>query len=230
MPATHSRTGRMLLQAVGAIALCALGGTLARTAAGTEWTAVPAADFPLAGGNYSNQRYSSLDQIDTTNIGKVGGAWSIHLEETNAAGNLDGAPVVVNGVMYVSTARLNVLAIDAATGRIKWRYRPGPGGPIGANKGVVAGDGRVFVGRRDNVLVALDQNTGEVQWERKLTDNAATYTSAAPVYYDGRVYIGTAGGDNGARGQMGAYDSKTGQEMWKFFTTPSDGQRGAETW
>src|SRR5262249_55853638 len=179
-----------------------------------DWSMSPTSDFPLAGGDYANQRYSTLDQINTTNVNKLGGAWSVHLEEGGAVGNLDGTPTVVNGVMYVSTPRLNVLAIDASNGAIKWRYRPGPETRTGANKGGVAGDGKVFVGRRDNLLVALDQQTGQVVWQKQLTDHPAAYTSAAPVYYNGRVYIGTAGGDNGARGKVGAFDAKTGQEVW----------------
>src|SRR5215510_4979313 len=102
-------------------ALCVVGA-LSRAVLGQsgEWYTPPANDFPNAGGNYTNQRYSALDQVNASNINRLGGAWSIHLEESGAAGNLDGAPIVVNGVMYVSTARLHVLAIDAATGEIKW--------------------------------------------------------------------------------------------------------------
>jgi PQQ-dependent dehydrogenase (methanol/ethanol family) len=95
---------------------------------------------------------------------------------------------------------------------------------------VAVGDGKVFVGRRDNVLVALDQQTGQVVWERKMTDHPAAYSSAAPVFYNGRVLAGTAGGDNGARGQLAAYDARSGQEVWKFFTIPGPGQRFADTW
>ena len=227
-----SRRKGILLQAVAAGCLSIAAGAFGPPAAGQagDWRGSPANDFPLAGGDYFNQRYSALDQINTTNVDKLGGAWSIHIDEGGAAGNLDGTPIVVNGVMYVSTARQHVLAIDAATGAIKWRYRPGSETRIGANKGVAVGDGKVFVGRRDNVLVALDQQTGRVVWERRLTDHPAAYTSAAPVFYNGRVYIGTAGGDNGARGQLGAYDAKTGTEIWKFFTIPAAGERFADTW
>ena len=212
-----------VLVAAGAIAPSVIGQ-------GSDWSTSPAIDFPLAGGDYSNQRYSALDQINTSNISRLGGAWSIHLEENGAAGNLDATPVVVNGVMYVSTARPNVLAIDAVTGAIKWRYRPESETRSGANKGVVVADGKVFVGRRDNMLVALDQQTGQVLWQTRLTDHPASYTSAAPVYYNGRVYIGTAGGDNGARGKLGAYDAKTGQEVWSFYTIPGPGERFSNTW
>jgi alcohol dehydrogenase (cytochrome c) len=233
--ATSSRSGRNKTLVAGLVvtSLCVIAGVLARSVAGqgAGWNSPPTSDFPLPGGSYTNQRYSTLDQINTTNIHKLGGAWSIHLEEKGAAvGDLNGTPIVIGGVMYVTTPRLHVLAIDAATGAIKWRYRPDAEARIGGNKGVAVGDGKVFVGRRDNVLVALDQLTGQVVWEKKLTDQPAAYTSAPPVFYNGRVYLGTAGSDNGARGQLGAYDAKTGQEIWRFNPIPGPGERFANTW
>jgi PQQ-dependent dehydrogenase (methanol/ethanol family) len=232
MPEFRSPWSRTFMYILPVALLFAIIGARAGSVSGqsADWNSAPSRDFPLAGGDYANQRYSALDQINTSNIGKLGGAWSIHLEETGAAGNLDGTPIVIDGVMYVSTARLHVLAIDAATGKIRWRYRPASETRIGANKGVAVADGKVFVGRRDNVLVGLDQQTGQTIWETKLTDHPAAYTSAAPVYYDGRIYIGTAGGDNGARGNLGAYDAKTGRELWKFLTIPGRGDRFADTW
>jgi quinohemoprotein ethanol dehydrogenase len=210
-----------------------IGLALAGMAAGPErsnatWTQVPSQDFPLSGGNYGHQRYSALDQINTSNVKKLGGAWMVRLEDGRPGGQLQGTPVVVHGVMYVTTATRNVLAIDAKTGNVKWRYRPESEGPIGGNKGVVVADGKVFFARRDNVLVALEQETGAVIWQTKLASDG--YTSAPTVYYDGLVYIGTSGGDGGARGQMGAYDAKTGKEVWKFYTIPGSGDRFANTW
>jgi PQQ-dependent dehydrogenase (methanol/ethanol family) len=132
--------------------------------------------------------------------------------------------------MYVTTGSRNALAIDAATGKVKWRYRPASEGRSGGNKGVVVAEGKVFFGRRDNVLVALDQQTGAVVWETLMTSQPGAYTSAPAVYHDGMVYIGTSGGDSGARGQMAAHDAKTGKEVWKFYTIPGPDDRFVETW
>jgi PQQ-dependent dehydrogenase (methanol/ethanol family) len=229
----HARSGNTLLAALllGGFGLIAAARTGSAGGQSGDWNGLPGSDFPVPGGSYTNQRHSTLARIDTTNVKRLGGAWSMHVEEQGAAvGNLDATPIVIEGVMYVTTPRLHVLAIDAAAGAIRWRYRPDGETRIGANKGVAVGEGKVFVGRRDNMLVALDQRTGQVVWERKLTDHPAAYTSAAPIFYDGRVYIGTGGSDNGARGQLGAYDAKTGQELWKFFTVPGPGDRFADTW
>lgn len=223
---------RISMAPIAAIAAIGVAAVLTRGVAGqsADWTRSAGADFPLAGGDYYSQRYSTLDQINTANVAKLGGAWAIRVEDEAPVGNLDGTPIVVNGVIYVSTARQNVIAVDAATGTVKWRYKPGPDTRSGANKGVVVGDGKVFMARRDNMLVALDQQTGQLVWERKLTDHPAAYSSAAPIYYDGRVVVGTAGGDNGARGSMQAYDTKTGKELWRFYTIPGPGEKFSETW
>jgi quinohemoprotein ethanol dehydrogenase len=195
-----------------------------------DWTAVPGKNFPLSGGNYFHQRYSALDQINAANVKKLGAAWVMHLDEGGPGGQLQGTPVVIDVVMYVTTGTRHVLAIDAATGAVKWRYRPDSPGPIGGNQGVAVADGKVFFGRRDNVLVAVDQKTGSLLWQTALTPEPTAYTSAPAVYYDGLVYIGTSGGDSGARGQMGAYDAKTGKEVWKFYTIPGPGDRFVDTW
>ena len=199
----------------------------------SDLRSAPTADFPLVGGNYANQRYSELDTINTSNIKNLGGAWSIHLDEGlqgGQLGNLDATPVVVGGVMYVTTGARNVVAVDAKTGAVKWRYRPAEGSIIGANKGVVVAEGKVIFGRRDNRLIALVQKTGSLVWQTVLTTQEAAYTSAAPVYYGGRVFIGIAGSENGMRGHIGAYDVNTGKEIWKFYTIPGPGERFADTW
>jgi alcohol dehydrogenase (cytochrome c) len=223
----HSAATRVIVTA-----LCLVTGALVRPAGqgGATWYAPPTADFPLAGGSYTNQRYSSLNQITTANIKQLGGAWTMRVQERGQGGTLDGTPIVIDGVMYVTTGTRNVIAIDAATGTVKWRYSPSEEGRTGANKGVVVADGKVIFGRRDNTLVALDKETGRLVWQTRTTTQQAAYSSAAPVYYDGLVFIGLAGGDNAVRGHIAAYDVKTGREVWKFNTIPGPNDRFSNTW
>src|SRR5437773_2289140 len=193
MRVLRSESGRTVRGALMAIALCVVAGALTHSAvpATTNWNMPPTHDFPLAGGSYSNQRYSALNQINRSNISKLSGVWSMPVEERSRGGTLDGTPVVIDGVMYVTTGAKNVLAIDVKTGDVKWRYRPeSEEGKTGANKGVVVADGKVVFGRRDNILIALDQQTGRVVWQTRTTTQRAPYSSAAPVYYDGLVFIG----------------------------------------
>lgn len=214
------------------LGLCILAGAFVALAAPSdiEWRQPPTRDFPLAGGNYANWRYSALDKINTSNVSQLGGAWFIRLEEGRRGGQLDGTPVVLDGVMYVTTGMRNVLAIDAKTGAVKWRYKPDGTPLFGSSKGLVVVDGKVIFGRRDRTLLALDQHTGDVIWQTVLSTQRAAHISAPPIYYDGMIFVGTAGGDVGARGQIGAYDIKTGKEIWKFYTVPGPGERFADTW
>ncbi len=217
MRALHSESGQSSTGALMALALCVVAAALAHSAGpATSWNKSPTSEFPLAGGSYSNQRYSALSKINRTNITKLGGAWTMKVEEPRLGGTLDGTPVVIDGVMYVSTGARNVLALDVKTGNVKWRYQPESAeGKTGANKGVVVADGKVIFGRRDNMLIALDQHTGRLVWQTQTTAQRAAYSSAAPVYYDGLVFIGVAGGDGAVRGQVAAYDVKTGKEVWR---------------
>ena len=92
-------------------------------------------------------RVGALPHKHRRNVKTLGGAWMIRLEDGRPGGQLEGAPVVVDGVMYVTTGTRSAMAIDAATGNVKWRYRPDTEGPGGGNKGVVVADGKVFFGR-----------------------------------------------------------------------------------
>jgi glucose dehydrogenase len=138
MRAARSGLNRALAHLMPVIGVAVAAIVAADAAPGQDWTAPPTKDFPLAGGNYWHQRYSALDRINTTNVKRLGGAWMIRLEEGRRGGQLEGTPVVVDGVMYVSTGTRNVLAIDPGTGNVKWRYRPDDAqGLGGGNKGVV---------------------------------------------------------------------------------------------
>jgi len=200
-----------------------------------EWQAAPAKDFPLVGGNFANQRYSTLTRINASNVGRLGGAWTVHLEG-GRGGTMQGTPVVVGGTMFISTG--HVSAIDAKTGEIKWRYpaeaavgttagAPGPGRGS-SNRGVVVAEGKVFSASANNTLVALDQKTGELVWKTTIAPRGTT--NAPAMYYDGLVYMGVGGGEAGVRGQFGAYDAKSGKEVWKFWTVPGPGELGHDTW
>jgi alcohol dehydrogenase (cytochrome c) len=213
---------RQILLPIPAVAL-----TLALTAAQTGWQSPSGRDFPTVGGNLANQRYSALKRITKGNIATLGGAWTIHLEDNKSPGTMQATPVVVDGVMFIVSGAGNIFALDAATGAIKWKHETSLSGTY---RGVAVGQGNVFSGRRDNSLIALDQKTGALVWKTQLADPARGFTSAPAIYHDGLVYIGVGGGEGGVRGQFGAYDAKTGKEVWKFWTLPGPGEFGHETW
>lgn len=173
-----------------------------------------------------NQRYSSLTGITSANISKLGGAWMTHIADGANSTNLEGTPVVADGVMYLPGAAGTILAVDAATGEIKWKYQPTQRG--GTNRGVAVGEGKVFSTGGGNSLIALDQNTGALLWTTKVGDRGTTVAPA--LYYGGLVYMGVSGGEGGVRGFIGAFDAKTGKQVWGFWTIPGPGEFGHDTW
>lgn len=195
-------------------------------AAKATWESPAGKDFPTVGGNLANQRYSSLAQITPANVARLGGAWMVHTTGQSGGGNMESTPIVVNGVMYIPTGTGGITAIDAATGAIRWKYQSPNGGST--NRGLAVGEGKVFSSGGGNTLIAIDQETGELAWTAKVGDRGTTV--AAAVYYDGLVYMGVSGGEAGARGHFGAFDAKTGKEVWGFWSTPAPGERGSETW
>jgi quinohemoprotein ethanol dehydrogenase len=218
--------GAPVSRSIAGIALL-LGLTALVSGRAADWKTPPAADFPLVGGNLANQRYSTLARINRSNLNRLGGAWMVHAED-GRGGTMQATPVVVGGVMFTATG--HIAARDARTGALKWQYPTGPVtvGHVYANRGLVAAEGKVFSAAPGNTLIALDQKTGGVVWTTQLA--ARGTTNAPAVYYQGLVYIGVGGGEAGVRGQFGAYDAKTGKEVWKFWTVPGPGERGHETW
>ncbi|HZO42975.1 MAG TPA: PQQ-binding-like beta-propeller repeat protein [Methylomirabilota bacterium] len=196
-------------------------------------------DWVTNGGNLTNQRYSTLKQIDTTNVGQLKGAWMTRLKGSGAAGkySFEASPLVKDGVMYVVTGNDDVFALNAKTGAFIWEYWSGIDQRISTvccgwvNRGLAMGEGLLFSGQLDANLVALDMKTGEVKWKTALEkwENGYTITSA-PLYYDGIVYSGIAGGEFGVRGRLTALDAKTGAILWRSYTLPAPGERGSETW
>lgn len=208
--------------AVTAVAAAIGGGVAAQS----DWFAPAGRDFPLVGGNLGNQRYSTLTQITPANLNRLGAAWLLHLEGGKAVGNMQGTPVVVEGVMYIGSGSGSVFAVDAATGVVKWKWESPFGGQT--NRGVVVAEGKVFTGQSGARLVALDQRTGQLAWETRVAERGGT--PGAVIYHAGMVFAGISGGESGIRGQFAAYDARTGKEVWKFYTIPGPGEFGNDTW
>ncbi len=173
-------------------------------------------------GNYSQTRYSPATQINTTNVSHLKPAYVF---QTAVLESMATAPLVVNGVMYLTTAFNHVYAIDAVTGKEFWHYTHKMG-PITTyccgpnNRGVAMYGDTLFMGTLDAKLIALDAKTGAVKWETQLADPELGYSETmAPVVVDGKVLIGTNGGEYGIRGFVRAYNAETGKLAWNFNTT-----------
>ena len=180
-------------------------------------------NFLLTNGDYAQQRYYPNRQINTSNVDKLRPAW---IFQTDVKESLETSPIVVNGVMYVTTSFSHVYALNARTGEQLWHYAPKMGpvttfccGPN--NRGVAVADNLVYVGTLDAHLVALDAKTGSVVWRTEVADPELGYSETmAPTVVKGKVLIGTNGGEYGIRGFMKAYDAKTGKLIWSFDTIP----------
>ena len=204
-----------------------------------ELTAAAARDWPTVGGNIFNQRYSTLTQIDRSNVASLKGVWRTHLRGSGLEPKYSGeaTPVMYDGVVYISTGADDVFALRVEDGEILWEYAANLDPEISTvccgwtNRGVALGDGKVFIGQLDGRLVALDQRTGEPDWvtQAERWEEGFTITSA-PVYYDGMVITGFAGADRGTRGRIKAYDADDGSLIWTFYTIPAPGEFGHETW
>ena len=196
------------------------------------------------GRTYNEQRFSPLKQINDKNISQLSLAWSYDLD---ARRGQEATPLVIDGVMYFTTAWSNVFAVNAATGAKLWSYDPKVPSAWGVNaccdvvnRGVAAWDGKLFVGTLDGRLIALDAATGNKVWETLTIDPKIRYTiTGAPRVVKGKVIIGNGGGEMGVRGYISAYDAQTGSLLWRFHTVPGDPskpfenlalEKAAQTW
>lgn len=182
-------------------------------------------NFLHTNGNYDQTRYFPGKQIDTSNVGKLRPAW---IFQTEVKESMETTPIVVNGVMYVTTAFNHVYALNAKTGEEYWHYKHKMG-PITTyccgpnNRGVAVYGDKVFMGTLDAKLVALDAKTGSLLWETQIADPELGYSETmAPTAVDGKILIGTNGGEYGIRGFVRAYDAETGKLVWNFHTVPED--------
>src|SRR5579863_3488351 len=176
--------------------------------------------------------YSPLDQISTSNDKNLKPKWVFSTGEAKVH---ESAPIVNNGVMFVSTPNNQVIALDVRTGNLLWRYhRPRPAGAIVAHdtsRGVALYGDKVYFAAGEAVLVALDAKTGKEVWTTTVADNkSAYYISLAPLVAGGKVMVGASGGEFGIRGFVAAFDPETGKEQWRRYTIPAPGQPGSETW
>ena len=187
----------------------------------------------LAGGDYREQRFSRLKQIDDTNVAGLGLAWYADIDTERGQ---ESTPVVVDGVMYLTTAWSMVKAYDIKTGSLLWAYDPAIDRKKGndaccdvVNRGVAAWNGKIYVGVLDGRLIALDGKTGKVVWEKQTTDTSLPYTiTGVPRIVKGKVIIGNGGAEYRVRGYVTAYDAETGEQAWRWYSVPGDPANGDE--
>jgi PQQ-dependent dehydrogenase (methanol/ethanol family) len=223
-----SRIIRNVLTGIAGAALAAAASS-AVAQAGNEW--------PHYGGDQSNTRFSTLKQINTGNVKNLRVAW---MHSLGALESQESTPLVVGDTMYVtsSTGPKYVFALDAKTGKTKWKHEPEMPNDYFAtvccgldNRGVAYANGKIFFGRLDAKLVALDANTGKELWMATVADYKTGHAiTSPPVVHKNLVVTGIAGGEYGIRGFVQAFDQNTGQPVWKTYTIPGAGEPGNETW
>src|SRR6266699_2039747 len=190
------------------------------------------ANWLMIRGNYKGWSYSPLDRINTSNVKNLMPVWSL---STGVEEGHEAPPIVNNGIMFVSTSYSQVLALDAVTGDLIWRFKrklpAGFSALHNTSRGVALYGDKVYFQTLDAVLVALDAKTGKVTWEATVEDwKSGYYNTEAPLVVKGKVLVGIAGGEFGVRGFVQAFDAETGKSVWKTYTVPAPGEPGSDTW
>lgn len=206
---------------------------LLRPAGNRYRTVTSEVDWPTYHGQPGGNRYSTLTQIDAGNVSRLAPAWMFSIPGSS---RLQVTPVVVGGIMYVTSAN-ECYALDAGTGRRLWHFRrprtKGLAGDAagGINRGVAVAGDRVFMVTDHAHIIALDRFTGQLLWDTTMADWRQNYGATSAPLAVGRVVIsGTSGGDEGIRGFVAAFDQQSGKEVWRFWTVPKRGEPGSETW
>ena len=197
------------------------------------------------GRTYEENRFSPLTKINKENVSDLALAWYKDMGTNRAQ---ESTPIVVDGIMFLTSSWSKVYAIDALTGETVWFFDPKVPGEVArraccdvVNRGVAVYNGKVYFGSLDGRLFALNAETGEKVWEvNTINDSERFYTiTGAPRAAKGKVFIGNGGAEFGVRGYVTAYDSETGEQIWRFYTVPGDPSLGfedpimelaAETW
>lgn len=184
-------------------------------------------------GTLSNHRYSLLDQINTDNVKGLELQW---VWQARSLEKFEATPLVVDGILYTVQPPNDVVALDAATGRMFWTH-PYENSPDAraccgrVNRGVAILGDTLFMGTIDAHMLAIDARSGQLIWKTKVAEASEHYSiTMVPLIIRDKVMIGTAGGDLGIRGLIAAYDVKTGEEVWRFHTIPGPGEFGNDTW
>jgi alcohol dehydrogenase (cytochrome c) len=182
-------------------------------------------NFLLTNGDYLQHRYYPNSQINRMNVARLRPAWVF---QTDVMESMETSPIVVNGIMYVTTSYDHVYALDARTGEQLWHYKHKLG-PITTyccgpnNRGVAAYEDKVYLTTLDSKLVALDAKTGKLVWQSEVADPELGYSETmAPTAIKGKILVGTNGGEYGIRGFVKAYDAATGKLLWTFHTIPEN--------
>jgi alcohol dehydrogenase (cytochrome c) len=208
--------------------------SVSTTVRAEELLKVPVGDnWPSYNGDYTGRRYSSLRQINVATVSRLRTAWVFHPRNSQ---NLEVTPLVVNGVMFVTSAN-DVFALDASTGRLLWHYqRPVSSGLLDdaaahKNRGVALWNNFVYVETDDAHLLCLDARSGALRWDVEYADKVKHYgATSAPLVIKDMVIVGTSGGDSGVRGFIAGYDPVSGKEKWRFWTIPAPGEFGSSSW
>jgi alcohol dehydrogenase (cytochrome c) len=230
------------------VATCCAASSFAQRAASTPPAAISVAPQvnsddlrtqPVAenwssyNGDYSGRRYSSLKQINRSNVARLNAAWVSHPGNSQ---NLEVTPIVIRGLMYITSSN-DVFSLDARTGRQLWHYhRPVSEGLLDdaaahKNRGVAVWGNSVFVETDDAHLLSLDARSGGLLWDVQYADKAKHYgATSAPLVVKDSVVVGTSGGDSGVRGFLAAFDAATGKKKWQFWTIPAPGEFGSSSW
>ena len=190
-------------------------------------------NWPSYNGDYTGRRFSRLREINRANVAQMRAAWVFH---PGNAQRLEATPVVIRGIMYVTSAN-DVFALDASTGRTLWHYaRPVSSGLLDdaaahKNRGVAVWEHFVYSETDDAHLLCLDARSGNLLWDVQYADKVKHYgATSAPLIVKDEVIVGTSGGDSGVRGFLAAYDTKSGTLKWRLWTIPGPGEFGSSSW
>lgn len=183
-------------------------------------------EWPSYGRSYDEQRFAPLEQINRKTVSRLGLTWWAEVDTDRGQ---EATPLMVDGVLYTTTAWSKVYAYEARTGRALWHFDPKVPGDSGfnaccdvVNRGAAIWKEHLFIGTLDGRLIALDRKTGRQIWSVQTTDPSQPYTiTGAPRVVNGKVLIGNGGAEYGVRGYVSAYDTETGKLVWRFYTTPN---------